>query len=27
MEEVTRHGGHSRMLVGKTKEYWFREGM
>jgi len=24
MEEVTRHGGHSRMLVGKTKEYWFR---
>lgn len=25
-EEVTRHGGHSRMLVGKTKEYWFREG-
>lgn len=23
-EEVTRHGGHSNMLVGKTKEYWFR---
>lgn len=23
-EEVTRHGGHSNMLVGKTKDYWFR---
>lgn len=23
-EEVTRHGGHSNLLVGKTKEYWFR---
>jgi glycerol-3-phosphate dehydrogenase len=24
LDEVTRHGGHSRLLVGKTKEYWFR---
>jgi len=24
LEEVTRHGGHSRLLVGRTKEYWFR---
>lgn len=24
-EEITRHGGHSRYLVGKTKDYWFRE--
>ncbi|QTX32832.1 NAD(P)/FAD-dependent oxidoreductase [Aminithiophilus ramosus] len=23
-EEITRHGGHSRYLVGKTKDYWFR---
>ena len=23
-EEITRHGGHSNLLVGKTKEYWFR---
>jgi glycerol-3-phosphate dehydrogenase len=24
LDEVTRHGGHSRLLVGRTKEYWFR---
>ena len=23
-EEITRHGGHSQYLVGKTKEYWFK---
>ena len=23
-EEVTRHGGHSRLLVGRTKDYWFK---
>lgn len=23
-EEITRHGGHSCYLVGKTKDYWFR---
>lgn len=24
-DEVTRHGGHSRLLSGRTKDYWFRE--
>ncbi len=25
-EEITRHGGHSRYLVGRTKDYWFKGG-
>jgi len=24
-EEITRHGGHSRYLVGRTKDAWFKE--